>query len=250
MPGECGKALALATMLTLRRVLFVFAATCWLSPTGESHRGFVPSPAAATATEVAVAVASLPKVESREEPSSLSAAVSRKYAALLDQLPPLTASRLRTLLGTETSDLAELATREREISLLLSSDEYSLYERLRESADIQAHLQRFTEQVQSTCPLHPEQQRALLLAKLNHSATAQLLALDPAAEQTNLPAMERAYARDVALQGVDHHQRAFLAEMRPVLTSPQWLALAEFERATVNQLFDPPGEPPDVQYSH
>ncbi len=159
--------------------------------------------------------------------------IAPKYAALLDQLPPLTASRLRALLADSS------ARREREISLLLSAEEYSLYEQLRESDAIQAHLQVFANQVQTTSPLHPEQQRALLLAKLNHSTAAQLLVLDPELDRANIPAMERAYARDLAAAGIDHHQRAFLDEVRPLLTAAQWSELLEFERVSIDDLLTP-----------
>lgn len=56
-----------------------------------------------------------------------------------------------------------------------------------------------------------------------------LLTLDEA----NIPAMERAYARDVAITGIEHHQRAFLDDVQPLPTTEQWSALAEFERASV-----------------
>jgi hypothetical protein len=46
--------------------------------------------------------------------------------------------------------------------------------------------------------------------------------------------MEGAYARDVAAIGMDHHQRAFLEEVRPDLTAEQWTSLTDFEQATFN----------------
>ncbi|GFE80497.1 hypothetical protein GCM10011487_24970 [Steroidobacter agaridevorans] len=170
------------------------------------------------------------------------------YAVLLDQLPPVTVSRLQTLLADseQVTDLALLAAREREISLLLSAEEYSLYEQLRGSDAIQAHLQAFANQVETTSPLHPEQRRGLLLAKLNHSTAAQLLVLDSELDEANIPAMERAYARDVAAAGIEHHERAFLDEVRPLLTTEQWSALAEFERAS---LANHSAAPPETQAS-
>ena len=213
--------------------ILAIAGTCWFGSTDESDKSFVPSsPVAVEVAEVIVAATPL-HVGSHEQPSPSTTAVPQKYAALLDQLPPMTASQLQALLQPDTSDLAQLTAREREISLLLSADEYSLYEQLRESADIQTHLQTFADQIQSTHPLHPQQQRALLLAKLNHSAAAQMLTLDPQSAHPDMPAMEHTYARDVAVQGIDHHQRAFLEEVRPALTHEQWLALAEFERAAL-----------------
>lgn len=207
------------------------AVAWWMSSKETSNPESTPPPPPQLERIDSPVDAAAPPPRSEEQEPAI--AISAKYAALFDLLPPLTASRLQTLLADSS------AAREREISLLLTAEEYSLYEQLRESDAIQAHLQAFANHVQTTSPLHPEQQRALLLAKLNHSTAAQLLVLDPELDQANIPAMERAYARDVAIAGIEHHDRAFLDEVRPLLTTEQWSALAEFERASVDELLAP-----------
>jgi hypothetical protein len=212
------------------------AAAWWMASKETSKlESTSPSPPLAAPIESPANTAALgSRAEENEQLHDRLVEISAKYAALLDRLPLLTASRLQALL--EDSSVA----REREISLLLSAEEYLLYEQLRESDALQAHLQAFASQVQTTSPLHPDQQRALLLALLNHSTAAQLLVLDPELDQANFPAMERAYARDVAIAGIEHHDRAFLQEVRPLLTREQWSALADFERVTLDKLLAAP----------
>jgi hypothetical protein len=161
--------------------------------------------------------------------------VDRKYNALLEVLHVAAREKLQQALLARESvnprDIYEIATYEREISKLLSQDEYALYERLRESEPERAHLERFAQQLAATSPLTGAQERELLVAKLKHKYEVQALELQ-ANDRSDLSAMERGYARDIAVRGIDHYTKMFLDDVRVVLTEQQWLALEAFEKAS------------------
>jgi hypothetical protein len=168
-------------------------------------------------------------------PHPVAASVAEKYDPLLVTLAAATREQLGELLiGREaagTVDLYEITNWERRISLLLLEDEYSLYERLRESQRERAQVRAFAQQLLPTSALTPEQQRALLAAKLQHKDAVQTLELHAESAAMKASGMEREYARDIATQGLIHYERTFLDEARAVLSDEQWVALEQFESA-------------------
>jgi hypothetical protein len=166
-------------------------------------------------------------------PHPLEVKVADKYAALLETLTPDMRAQLSDLLANrevvDQTNLSEAAHWERQISLLLREDDYALYEQLRESQLEQARLQAFADQLLPISPLTSRQQHELLLAKLQHTRQVQALELQLDAPRADLSAMESGYARDIAAQGIGHHNRTFLEDVRWVLTEQQRLALERIE---------------------
>jgi hypothetical protein len=171
--------------------------------------------------------------------NELDTKVAIKYEALLAALTPDTRDQLQRILvareATQDSDVLEVARWERHVSLLLLEDEYVLYEQLREAESERAHLGAFAQQGLATSPLTSEQQHDLLIAKLKYKRQAQALEFQADTPRLDLPAMENGYARDIGLQGVYHYTRAFLDEVRTVLSDEQWRALEHFEKTAFEQ---------------
>ena len=157
-----------------------------------------------------------------------------KYAPLLDPLAPYRRQHVLEALASrevvDTADIVALADRERMLSLVLSNDEYALYEQLRESEQEVESVRALARQLEGSAPLSAEQQRALLMAKLEHKAATAALELTLASTTIEHAGMEEIYATDVATAGLIHHQKQFLDAAHSYLDDTQWLALANQER--------------------
>jgi hypothetical protein len=152
----------------------------------------------------------------------------------------MTQARLLKILAAKENlqpeNLVQISALDRELSLLLSENDYALYEQLRESDREQSHVHAFAKEVLGTSPLTPQQQDELLLARLKHQRELQALDLQLTADRPDLAPMEASYVRDVATQGIRHYAQAFLADARSILTDQQWLALERFETSEAPEL--------------
>ena len=169
------------------------------------------------------------------KPAVESAPVVDKYALLLYTLAPHRHPQLVAALtareAVDPRDLAASSERERELSRLLSNEEYSLYERLRESDAEQAVLRSFALDLDdSGDPLTPDQQHSLLLAKLAYADAIAALELTIAVNDRSDAGMEQRYATDVATVGLAHYRERFMEETRDFLNEAQWTALAAQEK--------------------
>ena len=160
--------------------------------------------------------------------------VADKYAPLLDALAPYRRQHVLEALASreivDVADIVALADRERMLSLVLSNDEYALYEQLRESAQEIESVRALARALEGNAPLSAEQQRVLLMAKLEHKAATAALELTLASTNIEHAAMEEIYASDVATAGLIHHRQQFLDAAHSYLDDTQWLALANQER--------------------
>lgn len=154
--------------------------------------------------------------------------IAEKYDALLARLDNQARKRLQALLAArESSKDPDTLEHERLISLLLPEHDYALYERLRESDHARTRLEMLTQGLSETASLSDQQRRDLLVAMLEHDSELQMLELQLDGSDANVPAMESAYRRDIAAQGLDHHHRAFLEAAKSILDANQWEALRE-----------------------
>lgn len=185
--------------------------------------------------------------------------IDRKYRYLLSDLPPHgdAKAKARALLlereriagsimtlqdrpedaDNEAATLKErLAAIDDALRNLLHTADYRKYEALRDSDAEQHRLAEYMGGISNVAPLSPEQERAVLEAKLRHKERYEAILKDLGLNRDGLTAAESAQVRNRLLQALHEYRSNFLLEARQALQDEEQFQLlsnyesTEFER--------------------
>jgi hypothetical protein len=124
------------------------------------------------------------------------------------------------------SRLAEIDAR---IGELLDAADYQKYTALKKSDVEQHHLNIYARGINPIAPLSPEQNQALLFAKLRHKKTFEAVLRDSGMQQERLSPTEREYAHKVIAQALHQYQHDYLEEAKSLLAEEQYMLLNSYE---------------------
>lgn len=205
-----------------------------------------------------VADAGSPGVRASRGDRRLVRATERKYKYLLDELGLNDADRERLmqlllererttrLIGAarESDDPAagesipryeaRLAEIDEEINALLGAAEVQTYEMLKESDIEQHHLGEYTGGITHVAPVSPEQDRAILFAKLRHKQIFETVLRDAGFYRDRLSQAEREHASAVVSQALDDYKNNFLQDVQGLLEEEQFILLSNYENTEFN----------------
>ncbi len=193
--------------------------------------------------------------------SSLTRAVDQKYSIIFPglSLPHEDEEKLRRLLvdrervlGTSTVGyhssqkeiedsirqqqelLAEIDGR---IADLLGPEEAQQYELLKDSSYEQHQLNSFYEQLGGRGTLSQDNQRALLMAKLEQKQQFTSQLQEATAYLNNASAEERSNAEKKMQEALERYKENYLREARSLLTDEQFNALSEYEQMQFEEMW-------------
>jgi hypothetical protein len=83
--------------------------------------------------------------------------------------------------------------------------------------------------ISNVAPVSPEQQRAILQAKLRHKKTYELVLRDAGLERESLSPAERDYAHQTIARALNDYKEGYLQDVRPVLSDEQFTLLNNYE---------------------
>jgi hypothetical protein len=87
----------------------------------------------------------------------------------------------------------------------------------------------FVQGIQNVAPLSPEQERAVLGAKLRHKKIFEAALRDSGLDRPQLSAAEREYAHALVRQAMTDYRNNYLMEARSALTEDQYILLRDYE---------------------
>jgi hypothetical protein len=153
--------------------------------------------------------------------------LTREYATSADRLA-------RDVdLVQQAATLVAIDTR---VRTLLDGAAYATYEALKESDAEQSHLVLYEVTIANTAPLSPEQERAILEAKLRHKQRYDAIVKDAGLDWENPSTAERAYTRTTVTRALDEYKENYLREARQILHDEgQYGALNSFETIEFKQ---------------
>jgi hypothetical protein len=125
---------------------------------------------------------------------------------------------------------SQLLQADERVRQLLHPDRYADY-RLLKDADAELHrLREYAGGISNLAPLLPEQERAILFAKLTYKQHYDQLLEDSGLEGTELPAPQRLYAYQTLARELETYRNNFLLQARQSLHSEaQYLLLQNYE---------------------
>jgi hypothetical protein len=124
---------------------------------------------------------------------------------------------------------ARLAEVDARISELLDAADYQKYTALKKSDVEQHHLNIYARGIKPIAPLSPEQNQALLFARLRHKKTFEAVLRDSGLQHERLSPTERAYAHKVIAQALQQYQNDYLQEAKSLLEDEQFVLLSSYE---------------------
>jgi hypothetical protein len=171
---------------------------------------------------------------------TLAEPVERKYRYLLSDVGAADGERLRQLLLERESAASNanagrpdyesrLAEIDGRIGELLDAADYQKYTALKKSDVEQHHLNIYARGIGPIAPLSPEQNQALLFAKLRHKKTFEAVLRDSGIQQDRLSPTEREYAHKVIAQALRQYRHDYLEEAKSLLEEEQYLLLSSYE---------------------
>lgn len=93
----------------------------------------------------------------------------------------------------------------------------------------QRQLAEYAGGISNVDPVSPEQQRAILQAKLRHKKTYETVLRDSGLEREALSPAERAYAHQIIARALNDYKEGYLQDVRPVLSDEQFTLLSDYE---------------------
>jgi predicted membrane metal-binding protein len=138
------------------------------------------------------------------------------------------------LAAIEPRNAEQLAGIEAQIGELLGADGYQKFQLLKDSDPEQHHLREYGKSVEEYAPLTPQQDQAILLAKLKHKQTYKMALVEAGFYQTTWTAEERARAETLSRQALDRYKNSYLSEVRQFLSARQFTLLSSYETTEFN----------------
>lgn len=193
--------------------------------------------------------------------SSLTRAVDQKYSIIFPglSLPHEDEEKLRQLLvdrervlSTSTvgyhssqkeieesirQQQALLAEIDGRIADLLGPEEAQQYELLKDSSYEQHQMNSFYEQLGGRGTLSQDNQRALLMTKLEHKQQFNTQLQEATAYLNNASAEERSNAEKKMQEALERYKENYLREARSLLTDEQFNALSEYEQMQFEEMW-------------
>lgn len=193
--------------------------------------------------------------------SSLTRAVDQKYSIIFPglSLPHEDEEKFRQLLvdrervlGTSTvgyhssqqeiedsirQQQALLAEIDGRIADLLGPEEAQQYELLKDSSYEQHQMNSFYEQLGGRGTLSQDNQRALLMTKLEHKQQFNTQLQEATAYLNNASAEERSNAEKKMQAALERYKENYLREARSLLTDEQFNALSEYEQMQFEEMW-------------
>jgi hypothetical protein len=169
--------------------------------------------------------------------------VERKYRYLYDDLPDLreaTKDMLQEILlererlVASGADGEQLGGIEAQIGELLGAEGYQHYQVLKNSDSEQHHLQEYASSISKTAPLTPEQERAILFAKLRHKQIYEDAIREAGVYWRKWSPEELAQVQTTIRKAVDTYKSNYLREARQSLSPAQFAQLSTYETAEFN----------------
>jgi hypothetical protein len=171
-------------------------------------------------------------------------AIDHKYRYLYSELPDLrdaAKEMLQQLLlerdqlrESDAPDPQELGAIEAQIGELLGAGGYQQYQILKDSDIEQHHLEEFANGIRDYAPITPEQDKALLFAKLRHKQIYEMALRDSSFYQERLTPEEREYAQSVINRALETYKNNYLMEATQFLSESQLSLLKKYEATEFN----------------
>lgn len=166
--------------------------------------------------------------------------MERKYRYLMSDASAADGERLRQLLLERESAASNanagrpdyeirLAEIDARIGELLDAADYQKYTALKKSDIEQHHLNVYARGINPIAPINPEQNEALLFAKLRHKKIFEAALRDSGLQQERLSPTEREYAHKVITQALLQYQNDYLDEAKTLLEEEQFALLSSYE---------------------
>lgn len=193
--------------------------------------------------------------------SSLTRAVDQKYAIIFPglSLPRADEDKLRQLLidrervlGTSTvgyhssqKEIEESIRQQQEliaeidgrIADLLGPEDAQQYELLKDSSYEQYQMNSFYEQLGGRVDVSADNQRALLMTKLEHKQNFNRQLQEATAYLENASAEERSAAERKMQEALNQYKENYLREARSLLTDEQFSVLSEYEQMQFEEMW-------------
>lgn len=193
--------------------------------------------------------------------SSLTRAVDQKYAIIFPglSLPRADEDKLRQLLidrervlGTSTvgyhssqKEIEESIRQQQEliaeidgrIANLLGPEDAQQYELLKDSSYEQYQMNSFYEQLGGRVDVSADNQRALLMTKLEHKQNFNRQLQEATAYLENASAEERSAAERKMQEALNQYKENYLREARSLLTDEQFSVLSEYEQMQFEEMW-------------
>lgn len=193
--------------------------------------------------------------------SSLTRAVDQKYAIIFPglSLPRADEDKLRQLLidrervlGTSTvgyhssqKEIEESIRQQQEliaeidgrIADLLGPEDTQQYELLKDSSYEQYQMNSFYEQLGGRVDVSADNQRALLMTKLEHKQNFNRQLQEATAYLENASAEERSAAERKMQEALNQYKENYLREARSLLTDEQFSVLSEYEQMQFEEMW-------------
>lgn len=193
--------------------------------------------------------------------SSLTRAVDQKYAIIFPglSLPRADEDKLRQLLidrervlGTSTvgyhssqKEIEESIRQQQEliaeidgrIADLLGPEDAQQYELLKDSSYEQYQMNSFYEQLGGRVDVSADNQRALLMTKLEHKQNFNRQLQEATAYLENASAEERSAAERKMQEALNQYKENYLREARSLLTDEQFSVLSEYEQMQFKEMW-------------
>lgn len=165
--------------------------------------------------------------------------VDRKYRYMYEDLPDLRDSAkemLQQLLlereqlkESGTLDPVQQAEIEAQIGELLGAAGYQQYQVLKNSDIEQHHLDEYASGISSYAPITPEQDKALLYARLRHKQIYEMSLRDSGIYQERLTPEESQHAYSVIRHALEVYKNNYLQEAKQFLNDEQFKMLKNYE---------------------
>lgn len=193
--------------------------------------------------------------------SSLTRAVDQKYAIIFPglSLPRADEDKLRQLLidrervlGTSTvgyhssqKEIEESIRQQQEliaeidgrIADLLGPEDAQQYELLKDSSYEQYQMNSFYEQLGGRVDVSADNQRALLMTKLEHKQNFNRQLQEATAYLENASAEERSAAERKMQEALNQYKENYLRDARSLLTDEQFSVLSEYEQMQFEEMW-------------
>jgi hypothetical protein len=171
---------------------------------------------------------------------TLAEPMERKYRYLLSDVSAADGESLRQLLLERESAASNanagrpdyesrLAEIDARIGELLDAADYQKFTALKKSDVEQHHLNIYARGINPIAPLSPEQNQALLFAKLRHKKIFEDVLRDSGIQHERLSPTERAYAHKAITQALQQYRNDYLEEAKSLLEEDQFMLLSSYE---------------------